>query len=141
MTDQTPAEQRATIHRLLRESRTIAMVGLSPREDRPSYGVARYLLDQGYEVIPVNPRAAGEEILGQKVYASLSDIPKPIDIVDVFRRSEFTVPVAEEAVKIGAKALWLQLGITNNEAVRTAAAAGLDTVQNRCIKIEHGKMR
>lgn len=141
ITDQTPAEQRATIRRLLSESKTIAVVGASPKTDRPSHGVAKYLMEHGYEVIPVNPLWAGKEILGQRVYASLSEIPKPIDIVDVFRRPEFTVAVAEEAVKVGAKALWLQLGIINDEAMRIAAEADLDAVQNRCTKIERRKLR
>jgi predicted CoA-binding protein len=141
VTEQTPAEQRETIHRLLRESRTIAVVGASPKEDRPSHTVSQYLMDHGYEVIPVNPLWAGKDILGQTVYATLSDIPVPVDIVDVFRRAEDCVPVAEEAVKIGAKALWLQLGIVNDEAMRIAAEAGLDAVQNRCTKIEHSKLR
>jgi predicted CoA-binding protein len=114
---------------------TIAVVGLSPKEDRASNAVARYLLAQGYRVIPVNP--GYDEILGLKSYPSLKDIPEPVEVVDVFRRSEQVLPVAEEAVAVGARALWLQLGIVNDEAVRLAEAAGLLTVQNRCIKIEH----
>ena len=114
---------------------TIAVVGLSPRAERPSYGVARYLLAQGYRIIPVNP--AHEEILGLKCYPSLKAIPEPVEVVDVFRRAEHALPVAEEAVAIGARALWLQLGIMNDEAVRLAEEAGLLAVQNRCIKIEH----
>ena len=133
----TTDEQRA---QLLRDAKTIAVVGASPKEDRPSYGVASYLLAHGYTVIPVNPLWAGKEILGQTVYASLSDIPVPVDIVDVFRRAEDCVPVAEEAVKIGAKALWLQLGIVNDEAMRIATEGGLIAVQNRCAKIDHAAL-
>lgn len=114
---------------------TIAVVGLSPRTDCPSHGVARYLLAYGYHIIPVNP--AYEKILGLKCYPSLKDIPEPVEVVDVFRRAEHALPVAEEAVAIGARALWLQLGIVHDEAVRLAEAAGLLAVQNRCIKIEH----
>ncbi|UCD37901.1 MAG: CoA-binding protein [Fidelibacterota bacterium] len=115
--------------------KTIAVVGLSPNEIRPSHGVARYLLAQGYHIIPVNP--GYDEILGLKSYPSLSVVPEPIDIVDVFRRPEQVLPIAEEAVAIGAKALWLQLGIVNDAAVQLAEKAGLLVVQNRCIKIEH----
>lgn len=118
---------------------TIAVVGLSPKAERPSHGVARYLLAQGYRVIPVNP--AHEEILGLKCYPSLKAIPEPVDVANVFRRPEHAVPVAEEAIAIGARALWLQLGIMNDEAVRLAEEAELLTVQNRCIKIEHERRR
>ena len=111
------------------------MVGLSPKAERPSHGVARYLLAQGYRIIPVNP--AHEEILGLKCYPSLKEVPEPVEVVDVFRRTEYAVPMAEEAIAVGAKAFWLQLGIVNDEAVRLAEEAGLLAVQNRCIKIEH----
>jgi len=121
---------------LLRDAKTIAVVGASPKPDRPSHGVAKFLIDRGYDVIPVNPLWAGKEILGRLVYASLSEIPVPVDIVDVFRRAEDCLPIAEEAVKIGAKALWLQLGIINDDAMRVAADAGLIAVQNRCPAIE-----
>lgn len=140
MIEQSPAEQRETIHRLLREAKTIAVVGWSMKPDRPSHGVAQYLHEHGYQIIPVNPLWAGREAFGGRVYASLSEIPVPVDIVDVFRRADLCVPVAEEAVKIGAKALWLQLGIINDEAMRIATNAGLTAIQNRCTKIEHARL-
>ena len=118
--------------------KTIAMVGLSPNETRPSYGVAKYMLSHGYTVIPVNP--GHPEILGQKSYHSLADIPVQIDVVDVFRRPEHVVPIAQEAVEVEAKAFWLQLGIVNDEAIRITEEAGLLAVQNRCIKIEHARL-
>ncbi len=124
----------ATIDKIL-TLHTIAVVGLSPKAERPSHGVARYLLAQGYRVIPVNP--AHEEILGLKCYPSLKEVPEPVEVVDIFRRTEYAVPMAEEAIAIGAKAFWLQLGIVNDEAIQLAEAAGLLAVQNRCIKIEH----
>ena len=125
--------------RILTTHKTIAMVGLSPDPMRPSHFAAIYMLSHGYEVIPVNPRAVGGEILGQRVYAALSEIPKPVDIVDVFRKPAECVPIAEAAIAIGAKVIWLQLGVTNDEAMRIAREAGLETVQNRCVKIEHAR--
>ena len=118
---------------------TIAVVGLSPKSERPSNGVARYLMDQGYTIIPVNP--GHDTILGLRAYPSLKAIPGPVDVVDVFRRAEFTVSVAEDAVAIGARAFWLQLGIINDEAVKIAEQGGLLAVQNRCLKIEHAQGR
>jgi predicted CoA-binding protein len=126
-----------TIKKFL-EMKTIAIVGLSPNETRPSYGVAKYLLGQGYNIIPVNPGHA--EILGQRSYPTLSEIPEPIDIVDVFRRPEHVVPIAREAVAVGAKAFWLQLGIVNDDAIKIVEEAGLLAVQNRCLKIEHARL-
>jgi predicted CoA-binding protein len=125
--------------RILTTNKTIAMVGLSSDVYRPSAFAAIYMLAEGFDIIPVNPRSAGKEILGQKVYASLSDIPRPVDIVDVFRRAEEAPALAEEAVKIGAKVFWLQLGIENDEAARIARAGGLEVVMNRCVKIEHAR--
>lgn len=125
--------------RLLQTYKTIAMVGLSPDPMRPSHFAAIYMLANGYDVIPVNPRVAGEKILGQTVYASLADIPQPVEIVDVFRKPSECVPIAEQAIAIGAKVLWLQLGVINDEAIRIAREAGLETVQNRCVKIEHAR--
>ncbi|MGH2551307.1 MAG: CoA-binding protein [Thermomicrobiales bacterium] len=125
--------------RLLQTYKTIAMVGLSPDPMRPSHFAAIYMLANGYNVIPVNPRVAGETILGQTVYASLADIPTPVEIVDVFRKPSECVPIAEQAIAIGAKVLWLQLGVINDEAIRIAREAGLETVQNRCVKIEHAR--
>ena len=127
-----------TINRILK-MRTIAVVGVSPKPERASHDVARYLLDQGYKIIPVNP--VQEEILGLKCYPNLSAIPEPVDLVDVFRRPEHCPPIAEEAVTIGAKALWLQLGIANDDAARLASDGGLLVVMDRCIKIEHSRRR
>jgi predicted CoA-binding protein len=116
---------------LLTSARTIALVGASSKPDRPAYGVMNYLLRRGFHVIPVSPRET--EVLGQKAYPSLSDIPEPVDIVDVFRRAEATPPIADEAVAIGARALWLQLGIASEDAAHRAAAGGLTVVMDRCI--------
>lgn len=123
------------IRQLLQESRTIAVVGLSPKPDRTSHHVSAYMQSQGYRIIPVHPQA--DTILGEKVYARLEDIPEPVDIVNVFRRAEDTPPIAESAVRIGAKCLWLQLGIVNEVSEAIADAGGLEYVENRCIKIEH----
>jgi len=123
------------IQEILESSHTIAVVGLSPKPDRASYHVAEYMQQHGYRIIPVHP--AAETILGEKVYARLEDIPDKVDIVDVFRKSEDTPPVAEAAVRIGARSLWLQLGIENDVAEAIAGAGGMNYVQNRCIKIEH----
>ena len=123
-----------SIDRILAMS-TIAVVGLSPKEERASNEVARYLLDHGYRIIPVNP--VQEEILGQKCYPNLAAIDEPVDVVDVFRRPEHCPPIAEEAVSIGAKALWLQLGIASDEAARIASTGGLLVVMDHCMKIEH----
>ena len=127
-----------TINRILK-MHTIAVVGLSPKPERASHDVARYLLSQGYKIIPVNP--VQEEILGLKCYPNLSAIPEPVDLVDVFRRPEHCPPIAKEAVTIGAKALWLQLGIANDDAARLASDGGLLVVMDRCIKIEHAQRR
>ncbi len=123
------------ITRILSESHTIAVVGLSPDPERDSYEVAAYLQAHGYRIIPVNPNAA--EILGERCYAALRDIPEPVDLVDVFRRPEATPAIAAATVAIGAKALWLQLGIVNNEAAAIARAGGVDVVMDRCTMIEH----
>lgn len=125
------------ITEILKTSRTIAVVGLSPKADRASHEVAAYLQRHGYRIIPVHPQAT--EILGEKVYARLEDIPEAVDIVDVFRKPDDTPPVAESAVRIGAKVLWLQLGIANEVAASIALAGGLKVVQDRCIKIEHAE--
>jgi len=128
------------IRRVLAENKVIAMVGLSADWFRPSYFAAKYMLEHGYRVIPVNPRYAGKEILGQRAYASLSDIPQKVDIVDVFRKTEDVGPIAEDAIAIGARALWQQIGVKNVEAAAKAEAAGLDTVMDRCVKIEHARL-
>jgi predicted CoA-binding protein len=125
---------------LLKSTRTIALVGASPKPNRPSHGVMAFLQRAGYRVIPVNPTAAGTTILGEAVVASLADINEPIDMVDVFRRAEETPEVAHEAVAVGAKSLWLQLGIANDESAKIATEGGLDVVMDRCTAIEAGRL-
>ena len=132
------ADDISTLRRILGTARTIAVVGLSAEWHRPSHFAAQYMQAKGYRVIPVNPRY--ESILGQKCYKSLRDIPTKVDIVDVFRKSADVGPIADDAVAIGAKVLWQQLGVTNAEAARKAEAAGLETVMDRCVKIEHARL-
>lgn len=131
-----------TLRRLLRLPCTIAVVGLSAEPDRPSYRVAHDMQQHGFRIVPVNPRyaAAGRSVLGEPCYASLTDIPFAVDIVDVFRRTEEVLPIAEQAVQIGAKCLWQQIGVANIEADQLARAAGLDSVMNRCIKVERARL-
>jgi len=131
-------EDDAGIRRILENHRVVALVGLSPKEDRPSNRVARYLLAHGYTVIPVNP--GQREILGQTCYPGLKDIPVQVDMVDVFRNADDVPPVAADAIAIGAKSLWLQLGVVNPATAAKAAAAGLDVVMDRCTKIEHARL-
>jgi predicted CoA-binding protein len=125
--------------RILTENQSIAMVGLSADPMRPSHFAAIYMQSAGYEIIPVNPRYVGETILGQTVYASLEKIPHEVDIVDVFRRASEAPDLARQAIAIGAKVLWLQLGVINDEAGAIARGAGLEFVQDRCVKIEHAR--
>ena len=125
---------------ILRQVRTIAMVGASPNWNRPSYFAMKYLQHKGYRVIPVNPAAAGQTILGEKAYAGLKDIPEKVDMVDIFRNSEAAGPITDDAIAIGAKVVWMQLGVRNDEAARRAEAAGLTVVMNRCPKIEYGRL-
>jgi predicted CoA-binding protein len=127
-----------TLRRILKENRVIAVVGLSAEWHRPSYFAAKYMQEHGYRVIPVNPKY--DSVLGEKCYKSLRDIPEKVDIVDVFRRSQDVMPIAEDAIAIGAKVLWQQLGVRNEEAAAKARAAGLETVLERCVKIEHGRL-
>lgn len=122
------------IRRILGETRTIAMIGASPKPDRPSHRVMKFLLDRGYVVFPVNPGAS--EILGRKAYASLADVPQPVDMVDIFRRSEQAGEAVDEAIAIGAKTVWMQLGVIDEAAAGRARAAGLEAVMDRCPAIE-----
>ena len=124
------------IAELLTNARTIAMVGASDRPDRPSWGVMKYLQQQGYRVIPVNPQIAGMMVHGERVHADLSEIQEPIDLVDIFRRPQAAGEAVDEAIAAGAKAVWLQLGVINEEAAARAEAAGLKVVMDRCPKIE-----
>ena len=128
------------IRGILRKVNVIAMVGASANWNRPSYFAMKYLQQKGYRVIPVNPKEAGNEILGEKAYASLSDIPVKIDMVDCFRASDAIPPIADDAIRIGAKVLWMQLGVRHDEAAKKAEAAGLQVVMNRCPKIEFGRL-
>ena len=125
------------VRRILRRYKTLAVVGLSAQWHRPSHFAAKYMQEHGYRVIPVNP--GNDEILGERCYKSLRDIPEKVDIVDCFRKSADIGPIAEDAIAIGAKVLWMQLGVENAEARRKAEAAGLEVVENHCVKIEHGR--
>ena len=130
------------IRGILNTVKTVAMVGFSPKENRPSYFVFKYLTERGYRVIPVNPGQAGKGVLGQKVYASLSDIPVPIDMVDIFRATENVPPIVDEALTLTPKpqVIWMQLTVRNDEAAKRAEDAGLKVVMNRCPKIEYGRL-
>ncbi len=128
----------AGLRRILKQARVIAVVGLSAQWHRPSYFAAKYMQDHGYRVIPVNP--SYDEVLGEKCYSSVAAIPERVDIVDCFRRHGAIVPIAQEAIAIGARVLWMQLGIRNAEAARIAVDAGLDVVMDRCVKIEHARI-
>ncbi len=134
----TLSDDIPTLRRILAESRAVAMVGLSASWYRPSYFAAKYLLDHGYRVIPVNPRY--EEVLGQRCYPTLKDIPDPVDVVDCFRPARDIPPLARDAIGIGARVLWMQLGIVNEEAAALARGAGLEVVMNRCMKIEFARL-
>jgi predicted CoA-binding protein len=124
-----------TIEKMLRESRTIAVVGLSADASRPSYDVAAYMQRQGYRIIPVTPK--DNEVLGEKAYAKLEDIPEPIDLVNIFRRADQAGVHVDEAIRIGAKAVWMQFDVIDEAAARRAAQAGLMVVMDRCLKVEH----
>ena len=125
---------------ILRRNRTVAMVGASPNWNRPSYFAMKYLQRKGYRVIPVNPVAAGQTILGETVVPDLASIDVPVDVVDVFRRADAVPAIVEEAIRIKARVLWLQLGVVHPEAAARAEAAGLQVVQDRCMKIEFGRL-
>jgi hypothetical protein len=130
------------IRGILNTVKTIAIVGVSPNTSRPSYFVFKYLKERGYRMIPVNPGQAGQEILGQKVYARLADIPEPVDMVDIFRASQHAPAIVDEALAMTPrpKAIWMQLGVRSDEAAAKAEAAGLKVVMNRCPKIEYGRL-
>jgi len=132
----------AYIRGILDSVKTIAMVGISPKDNRPSFFAFKYLLQRGYRMIPVNPGQAGEKILGQRVYARLSDIPEPVDMVDIFRGSEYAMPIVDEALTLEPRpqVIWMQLTVRNDEAARHAEKAGLKVVMNRCPKIEYGRL-
>jgi hypothetical protein len=133
-----PVDDINSLRRILGENRVIAVVGLSAQWHRPSYFAAKYMQEHGYRVIPVNPQY--KEVLGEKCYASLREIPEKVGIVDVFRKSADVMPIAEDAIAIGARVLWQQLGVRNEAAADKARAAGLETVMDRCVKIEHGRL-
>jgi len=128
----------AELRRILKTNHTIAVIGLSADWYRPSYFAAKYMQEHGFRIIPVNPKY--DEILGEKCYPNLKAIPEPVDIVDVFRKPDDCVPIAQDAVAIGAKVLWLQLGVVNEEAARVAEAGGLEVVMDRCVKIEYARL-
>jgi predicted CoA-binding protein len=130
----------AYIRDILVSNRTIAMVGASSNTSRPSYFAMKYLQAKGFRIIPVNPGQAGQELLGETVYASLADIKEPVDIVDIFRNSEAALGITKEAIKMGAHVVWMQLGVRNDEAAKLAEDAGLKVVMNRCPKIEYGRL-
>lgn len=127
------------IQRILRTARHIAVVGLTDDPARPSHFVPAYLQANGYHIIPINPTLSGT-VLGETIYASLADAPGPIDVVQIFRRSEEVEPIVEQAIAAGAKAVWMQLGISNEEAAAVAHAAGLDVVMNQCMKVQHSRL-
>jgi predicted CoA-binding protein len=128
------------IRSILSTYKVFAMVGASPNQVRPSFFAMKYLLAKGYKVIPINPGHAGKQILGQTVYASLRDIPEPVEVVDIFRNAEAALQITRDAIAIGAKVVWMQLGVRNDEAARLAEEAGIKVVMNRCPKIEYGRL-
>lgn len=147
MNTPTPPAAKPTMRKLnlqqlrhiLADSKTIAVVGLSPDPERPSHSVAAYLQQQGYRIIPVNPKIS--EALGEKAYASVRDIPGPVDVVDIFRRPEAVGPIVEDAIAKGAKVVWMQVGIINAEAANRARAAGLTVVMDTCMRVTHQLLR
>jgi len=131
-----------TLRQILQSAKTIAVVGLSAQWNRPSFFAAKYMQEHGYRIVPVNPRYADQpgQVLGETCYARLLDIPHPVDMVDVFRRSSDVLPIAQQAIDIGARCLWQQLEVMNLEADALLRQAGLDSVMNRCVKIEHARL-
>ena len=127
------------VQRILKQTKTIAVVGLSDKPDRDSYQIASYLQQHGYRIIPVNPRV--NEVLGEKAYPSLRDVPDPVDVVDIFRRSEDVPPIVEDAIAIGAKVVWMQAGIVNEEAAARAETAGLAVIMNACMRSAHRALK
>jgi uncharacterized protein len=138
--DAPAGNDQAVLRRMLRHYRSIAVVGLSAEWHRPSFFAAKYLQDKGYRILPVNPRYAGGSVLGMPCVARLEDLAEPVDMVDVFRKTEDVAPIAASAIAIGAKCLWQQLGVMNLDADAAARAAGLDSVMDRCVKIEHARL-
>jgi predicted CoA-binding protein len=130
------------IRGILNTVKTVAMVGASAKDNRPSYFAFKYLAERGYNMIPINPGLGGKELLGRKIYARLSEVPEPIDMIDIFRASKYALPVVQEALTLTPKprVIWMQLGIRNDEAARIASDAGLDVVMNHCVKIEHARI-
>ena len=136
---QFPGQTLGSILGILQRYKRVAMVGLSANANRPSYFAATYLRDYQFDLFPVNPAYAGQEILGRKVYARLEDVPGPLEVVDIFRKSEDVPPVVDEAIRLGARVIWMQLGVIHLEARRKALDAGLEVVMDRCMKIEHAR--
>ena len=138
-----PQYPDALIKSILRSVKTIAMVGASANDIRPSYFAMMYLLNKGYKIIPVNPGMAGKEILGQKVYAALADVPSPVDMIDIFREAQYAPGIVREALaekdRLGFNIVWMQLGVVSDEAAKLAEDAGLTVIMDRCPKIEHGR--
>jgi predicted CoA-binding protein len=135
MPESNPGDEE--IKAILKDNQVIAVVGLSPKPDRDSHQVAKYLQEHGYRIVPVRPKA--EEILGEKAYASLQDIPFPVEVVDIFRKVEAIPGIVEDAIAIGAKVVWMQLGLAENQSAQRAREAGLQVVMNKCMKIEHSR--
>ena len=133
-------DEPASLRRILEATRTIAVVGLSPDPMRPSHYVSLYMQQHGYRILPVNPVHAGGRLLGMPVVATLAELDEPVDLVDVFRRTEHVLPIAEQAVAIGARCLWQQIGVVNRDADALARSAGLDSVMDRCLKVEHARL-
>ena len=138
-TAQFPGQNMGMILSVLNRYKRVAMVGLSANPNRPSYFAATYLRDYGYEIFPVNPGQAGKEILGRLCYPDLASVPQPLEVVDIFRNPEDVPPVVEEAIRLGAKVIWMQLGVIHLEAAEKAKRAGLEVVMDRCMKIEHAR--